>query len=178
MSSKAENKPAATSHLKDLILLFSIPLAIAILAAAIIYIPRWMAHPTYDFIYSVCQDYRCKNSYVVDSAGHVTQESNKSASQPEYPEYYDSTAILRYYDASEDVTRSMSFEEAKKYVLDTSSRAPDGYTLVQEDSRGSFLFWGGYDEGWYLKKGLKKKPVELSGTSYLNQNNFLGWVKK
>lgn len=166
-------KSGTSSHLKDLLLLFAIPIAIAVFAAAVIYIPTLFAKPTYDFIYSVCEDYDCRNSYSVSSTGNVSQDSTNS-------DYYNGTASLRYYDSSNDSTRSLSLEEAKGYRLNTSSKSPDGYTLARESSSGGFLFWGDYDEGWYLKDGAKKKKVELTTTSSYHSRDIklLGWVNK
>lgn len=163
-----------TSHLKDLLLLFAIPIGIAIVAAAAVYVPRLLAHPSYDFIYSVCNDYRCKNSYSVDAAGHVAQDSSDLDS------YADHRASLRYYDSSDNSFKNLALEEARKYQLDTSSKSPDGYTLTKNNSGSGFLFWGDYSEGWYLKDGAKKKKVEVTATdSYYSPTvTFLGWVIK
>jgi hypothetical protein len=171
-----KTKTANSSHLKDLLLLFAIPIAIAVFAAIIIYVPRLLAHPKYDFIYSVCSNYSCKDSYSVDGTGHVMQDNSSTVDQ----NYYDQPASLRYYDASSDSTRSLTLQESKQYRLDTSSRSPDGYTLSKESSDSGFLFWGNYDEGWYIKSGAKTKKVELAvSDSYYSQGvTFLGWVNK
>lgn len=164
-------KPSPT---KDLILLFAIPIGIAILAAAIIYTPRLFANPKYDFIYSLCDDYDCRESYSVDATRRVSQKNISGR------DYAGGAATIRYYDADTDATRSLTLEEAQRYRLDTSSKSPDGYSLSREDTGGGFLFWGDDDEGWYLKKGLQKKSVELStaGSYYSRDINFLGWVEQ
>lgn len=174
----AQNTPEnarVKSHIKDIVLLFAIPVGIALLAAAVIYIPRLLANPKYDFVYAVCEDYRCGESYTVD-AGHVVKESN-----PAMPEYYVHTTHLMYYNAAADSTRSITLEEAQQHRLDASSKSPDGYTLSWESSNTGFLFWGHADSGWYLKNGAKKKRVELANSNsyYYSQNvTFLGWVNK
>lgn len=161
-----------SSHLKDLFLLFAVPIGIAIIAALIVYVPRFLAHPTYDFIYSTCNDYSCKDSYTVDKDGHVTTQYNTLDL-----DYYRGTVSLRYYDASRDSTRGITLEEAKRYKLDTSSKSPDGYTLAQANEGGSgFLFWRDYDDGWYLQDGAKKRKVDLATNSM--SVTFLGWVTK
>lgn len=169
-------KKINSSHLKDLFLLFAIPTAIAVFAAAVVYVPRLFANPKYDFIYSVCENYRCKNSYSVDAMGYVTQDFLSSSNN----DYYDRTASLRYYDSSNDSTRSLTLEETRMYQLNTSSKSPDGYILVSESSGSGFLFWGDYDEGWYLKNGAKKQKVELTNNSsyYSGSVKFLGWINK
>lgn len=170
------NHKKTSSHLKDLLLLFAIPIGIAVFAAAVIYIPRLLANPKSDFIYSTCDDYRCRSSYSVDSSGNVIQ--NYSSSQN--LDYYDRNAELRYYDSSNDSTRSITLEEAKRFRLNTSSKSTDGYTLSRESTDSGFLFWGDYDQGWYLKNGAKKKKVELTNNdSYYSRDvQFLGWVNE
>lgn len=171
MPTKNSNKP---SHLKDLILLFAIPIGIAVFAAIAVYAPRLFADPKYDFIYSVCSSYDCNYDYNVDSSGYVSQYSRNR-------DYYNGTSTLRYYSAKDDSTRSLTLEEAKRYQLNTSSKSPDGYSLVREDSDSGFLFWGNYDSGWYLKDGAKKKKVELSNdSSYYSSRDikFLALINK
>lgn len=169
-------KSKNSSQLKDLFLLFSIPIGIALFAAAAIYIPRLMADPKYDFIYSLCNSYDCRDSYAVDSTGRVTKELIDSPSL----RYDNNVSTLRYYDTANDSTRSLTFEEAQKYRLNTSSKSPDGYTLSQEQRSSGFLFWGGGSEGWVLKDGAKKKKIELfnDGSYYSRNITFLGWVEK
>lgn len=170
----AKNKP---SHLKDLLLLFAVPAGIALLAAIIIYTPRLFANPTYDFIYSYCASYSCRDDYRVDSAGFVVYGGLSQADNFNNP---DRRASLRYYDARTNSTKGISLEEVQKYTLDASSRSPDGYALSREERSGGFLFWGDYGHAWYLKDGLKKKSIDLSvsGPSYTTQVEFLGWVKQ
>ncbi len=175
MSGKTTQQVNSPSHLKDLLLLFAIPIAIAVFAAGVIYIPRLLANPKYDFIYSACDDYRCLNNFAVDGTGHVVQDYSRSAD-----DYYSRAASLRYYQYASDSTRSLTLEESKQYRLNTSSKSPDGYSLARETSSSGFLLWGDYDDGWYLKNGAKKKRVELStsGSYYSREIKFLGWVNK
>lgn len=168
--------PASTqkpSHLKDLLLLFAIPTAIAVFAAVVVYVPRLLANPTYDFIYVYCGDYRCRDSYLLDGDHRIVRNADND-------EYYDSISSLRYYDAEQDATRALTLEEATQYELDGLSKSPDGYTLVREETDSGFLFWGEYDAGWYLKNGTKKQKVTLAtqDSYYDDEIDFLGWVKQ
>ncbi|CAN5672808.1 hypothetical protein BH23PAT2_BH23PAT2_03270 [soil metagenome] len=176
MTPKATKKPNQPSHLKDLILLFGIPISIAIFAAIVVYTPRFFANPKYDFIYSICNNYACRDSYSVDSTGYVSREYTNSSNL----NYYNDSGTIRYYDAKNDSTRSLTLDEAKRYRLNTSSKSIDGYTLIREQTGSGFLFWGDYDSGWYLKNGSKKKEVELSnnGSYYSRDIKFLGWVNQ
>ncbi len=167
---KKLNQP---NNLKDVILLFAVPIGVAVLAAIVVYAPRLLAKPTYDFIYSVCDDYSCNYEFNVDSTGYVSQYSTND-------KYYSGTSVLHYYDAKKDATRSLTYEEAKRYLLSTSSKSPDGYSLTREVNDSVFLFWSDGNSGWYLKNGAKKKKVTLStnSTYYSQDIKFLGWVNK
>lgn len=173
MAKKTVHKSGQPSHLKDIVLLFAIPIGIATFAAIAVYTPRLFANPKYDFIYSVCDSYACNYNYSVDSSGYISQYNTNR-------EYDSGTATLRYYNASDDSTKSLTLDEAKRYQLNTSSKSPDGYSVAREDNDNGFLFWGDYDSGWYLKNGMKKKKVELStSTSYYSRDvKFLGWINK
>lgn len=174
MAVDTTKKTLKNSHFKDLLLLFSIPLGIAVFAAVVIYVPILFANPKSDFIYSNCDDYRCNTSYSVDPAGNISQDYPITVR----PDYSNLTSSLRYYDASTDSTRGLTLEQAKAYQLNTSSKSPDGYTLTRENSGGGFFFSGDTYNGWYLKNGAKKKKVELTtnGSYYSSEIKLLGWV--
>ena len=169
-SVKKNNQP---NQLKDLVLLFAIPIGIAVFAAIVAYAPRLLADPKSDFIYSVCSNYDCNYDFSVDSSGYVSQYSMNN-------EDFNGVSTLRYYNANDDSTRSLTLEEAKRYQLNTSSKSPDGYSLLRDESNSGFLFWGNDESGWYLKSGAKKKKVELStnGSYYSSDVKFLGWINK
>lgn len=165
------NNSKASNHIKDLLLLFAVPIAIAVIAALVVYVPKLLANPKYDFIYTVCDSYNCKDDYTVDKTGNITVQYHTLELG------YGGTASLRYYDAAHDSTKGVTLEEAKQYRLDASSKSPDGYTLTRENENGhGFLFWGNYDDNWYLKDGIKKKKVDLASESM--GIKFLGWVNK
>jgi hypothetical protein len=164
------------NHLKDLVLLFAIPIGIAIFTAAAIYIPRLLADPKYDFIYSVCDNYDCEDSYSVGATGHIIKEPSK----PSNSTYGKGISTIRYYDTVNDSTKSLMLGEAQKYKLNRSSKSPDGYSLAQDNSDSGLLFWGNHGKDWYLKDGSKKKKIELiNNESYYSQDiTFLGWIEK
>lgn len=173
MFNKAAKKSNQPSHFKDLALLFAIPIGIALLAAIIIYTPRLLANPKNDFIYSVCSDYDCSYNFNVNRTGRISQYNLDTS-------YYGSEPILKYYNAKDGSTRSLTSEDAKRYHLNSSSKSSDGYSLVREESGGDFLFGGNYKSNWYLKNGAKKKKVELfTGDSYGSSDiKFLGWIEE
>lgn len=163
-----------TSYLKDLALLFAIPAGVAIFAIIIVYTPKLLANPRYDFIYSTCSSMECKYDFYVDSSGGVAQSEISS-------NYHEKQPTLRYYSVKDDSSKSLTLNEAKHYHLDTSSKSPDGYSLVKQEPRGG-LFSSGYsDYGWYLKDGIKKRKIEIPSdyVYYFSPDiKFLGWVKQ
>ena len=164
------NKP---NHLKDLLLLFGVPIAIAVFSALVIYTPRLLANPEYDFIYAHCPDYGCANTFSVDGSGSITEQSTSR-------DYYRGNMELYYYDVKKDSSKRLDRYQARGYDLDTSSKSPDGYAFIRETSSGGFLFWDEQNDGWYLKNGAKKKRIDLgiNDSYYSSEIKFLGWVKK
>jgi hypothetical protein len=173
MVNKPAGKHARPSYIKDLILLFAVPLLIAVVAAALVYIPRAMAHPTYDFVYSYCREYGCADDYSVDD-GRIVQTAPTGG-----PSISSANATLYYYNISDNSTKSLSYNEAKQYRLNPSSKSPDGYSLEMHSGYGG-LFGGDDGRGWFLKNGAKQKVVKLSSgaDTYSEQIKFLGWVNR
>lgn len=177
MPGKDNKESHRPSYLKDLILLFSIPAAVAVLAAAVIYGPRLFANPTSDFLYYSCREHRCDSRYHVGKDGLIVREKLAAVYGTQYP---GEDPTIYYYDVQKDATRTITFEEARELRLDNSSRSPDGYVLTRENTGGGFLFRGSSDSGWYLKNGAAKKEVDLQyyDDYYYDEGEFLGWVKK
>lgn len=176
-----------SSRVKDLFLLFSIPLAISVMAAAAVYVPRLLANPTYDFVYTYCEDYDCADTYSAASDGRVTMNVVSSSSSPSSPlssssqnRYNDSVARLAYFDVASGASKLIDYNEAQKYQLSTSSISPDGYSLVRAGDDGGSLFGGNYSVAWHLEDGMKKRPIKLAGSdsNYSNNIKLLGWVRR
>lgn len=153
----------AKKHLKEILLLFSVPIGIILIIVAFLYVPRLFANPTHDFIY--CEGYSCDSRFVVDTNGKLTLSTESARNS--YRDYR-----LYYYDAKRDATRPIQLADAESYLLDASSKSPEGYTLEQNTNGGGFLFWSDYSRNWSLKKGFATKPVALSGSDI----TFIGWV--
>ena len=167
MPQKAQPNQART-HLKEIILLFSVPIGVIALVIAFLYIPRLFAHPEHDFIY--CEGYYCENAFSVDSNGHlVTKNTTDTYDRYAYREY-----SLRYYDVAKDSSRPVQPEDAQNYLLDPSSKSPDGYVLRRTANNGGFLLYGSYNSGWSLNKGLISKPLTFNS----NDITFIGWISK
>ena len=165
-------EPKPHSVTKEFLLFLSIPLAVILILAIVLQGPSLFAKPKYDFIYSLCQDYSCDGSYIVNAEGRMTYEQNDSG--------YSDTPTLYYYSEVQHSTRQITSTEANGYALNSSNVSPDGYTLWQNNGADNgFLFWGsGGDGNWYLKDGAKKKQLNLTTGSYGEGVHFLGWIKQ
>lgn len=160
---KQEPNPQTKAHVKDFALLFSVPLGAIVLILAFLYIPRFFAHPSYDFIY--CEGYSCNEKFLVGPTGRL-----QASTDTDYFVY-----SLYYYDVRRDATRPLQIDEAINYQLDPASKAPDGYTLKHSARDSGFLLWGGnYNDNWSLQKGIPSKPVALDMGG--SDKKFIGWV--
>lgn len=167
MTKKEVPPQTSKQHIRDILLLFSIPIGIIAVLIAFLYVPRLFAHPAYDFIY--CEGYKCDDRFSVDPNGNlqVAPEDDRRYS-------YSYDADLFYYDVQRDATRPLQADEATRYRLDATSKSPDGYTLKYSSGGGGLLFWGGGQRSWSLNKGLASKPLEID-VRY-GDNTFIGWV--
>ena len=161
---------------RDLALLISVPLLLAVILAAVVYLPRVFAKPAHDFIYAACASYRCEQQVTVQ--GEALHISNQQTDL--YKKLQNGESVeLYYYDVSNQSSRPVTEEEARMYRLDNSSRSPDGYVLTRQSSSSRFLFWDSGTSNWVLKNGLLKKTVDLGDREYYYDNSitFVGWVK-
>lgn len=156
-------------HLKELLLLFSVPVGIVFVIVAFLYVPRMLANPSYDFIY--CTGHTCDNQYTVSSSGEINTPEGSIG------RYSYDPSSLRYFDIEDDASRPITIDDAKNYRLSAKSKSPDGYTLERHTQSGG-LFSFNYEESWSLKKGLLSKPVTLSSNqhAYSSNTSFVGWV--
>lgn len=154
----------ARKHLKEIVLLFSVPIGIIAIIVAFLYVPRLFAHPGYDFIY--CSGYSCDNRFSVNPSGELTVSTENTR-------YSFDESSLYYYDVERDASRPIHSDEASRYKLDATSKSPDGYTLKRSSGSSGFLFWSEYHRSWSLSKGVVSQPVTLSTGS---DNRFIGWV--
>ncbi len=175
MTSHPPSPRNTSSTLKDLLLLFGIPVAVIVLAIGIVYLPRLFAHPGYDFIYSSCADYSCNGSFTVDSAGTVSATPSASRYYDQYP-----ARTLYYYDIATDTSRQIDIAEARAYHLVGTTTSPDGYQLERSAHDGGFFFWGSTarTDAWYLADGAKKRHVTITSENRSNQIDLVGWVAK
>ncbi|HEU0266205.1 MAG TPA: hypothetical protein VFQ70_01100 [Candidatus Saccharimonadaceae bacterium] len=166
---KAETKSTTREHIRDLFLLFAVPIAVAIIVAIVLIVPHLFAHPKYDFIY--CSGYDCQSNYSVSSSGILTpvKESQYSPLDP---------SSLYFYNIATDAAQPLTLKQAARYHLSQTSKSPDGYTFQSDSSDSGFLFWGGNSGTitYKLRNGAAIKSVNLLGD---NSNiNFIGWVQR
>lgn len=178
--------PKSPSSMKREFLLFmSIPAGIILLVILFLFVPRLLARPVYDFIYTYCPDYDCYNM-VVDSSGIIANPNPSNPFNNSLRNGYENTyrrnaPDIYYYDIKQDAARRISLSEAGGYRLNSTSVAPDGYRLQQStDSGGGFLLWGySGDYQWYLQKGsLTKKSLHLEPQNSYHDIKLVGWVEK
>lgn len=174
----AEPKQNSSSTKKEFLLFLSIPVAIILIVASIVLVPSLFAKPKFNFVYSYCPDYFCGQGYAIDKSGTVTMKEGLSTLNLSY---YNKQPDLYLHDMSTGASKKISLADANNLRLNSSNVSPDGYVLKQNSSSsGSFLFAiESSDDSWYLENGLKKKKVNLTGTSnsYRGNINFLGWVE-
>ncbi len=170
---KHSNK-TKNNKLKEVILLFTIPIIIILLVIGLSVIPQLIAKPSTNFIY--CKGYNCEQAFEVNNAGIISSKLNNKETPDLYnwqSERASNANTLYLYDVSLDSYKPISLEEAKTYKIDPSSKSPQGYSFVEADSSGGFLFYSNGERGWILKKDFAYKRLEID--SYDIQ--FIGWVK-
>lgn len=178
MAAKTAPVSKPTSTKKEFLLFISIPFALILLVLLVTVVPSLFARPAYDFIYSYCPSYSCRNDFVVDSYGHLKEVSSQTISD------YPATAQLYYHNTANNSSKKIELAEAMSYTLDASNVSKDGYSLsAGSNSDGGFLFWGynSDQDAHYLKKGsfVKSKALNLGINNYDSRNlALIGWVQK
>ena len=169
-----------------LIVGLAIPVLMIIFVALAVYLPTFLAHPKYGFVFSTGDTYASNygNHYsVVD--GKIVKTTVPDPKKPELLLPYPNTNAISLfvYDPKIDNVRSITFAEAEKLNVDISPKSPDGYTLERGDSNGGIfeLFGSNRDyNSWYLKSGLVSKKIYLTSPSqsyyYNGYGQFLGWI--
>ncbi len=168
-----------------LIIGVTIPIVMIILIAASLYIPGLFAHPKYNFIYNngVGDPYYCEFTQYFVQGGVLQKRPVPQSQQTEYNQPYcklvDPVKIF-LHDVQKNQSSEITFEQAQKYQLSTSSKSPDGFEIIPGTNGGGFIFGssGDYNTKFLRGHGASKK-LNLN-TSINNYNNytFLGWIIK
>ena len=156
---------------KSYALLVGIPLSLLVLLATAVFVPRFLAHPEQDFIYSKCLSYRCSDEVLVLD-GHISKQVKQTSYYDDatYPYYTHSTELF-YYDVSDGVSRKISLEEADRLTLDDFEESKDGYRFEAQRSTSRFM----QEPRWMLRNGIMTKPLNVSPA--YKSVTFIGWVK-
>lgn len=165
-------KAGGLSPAREFLLFLSIPITVIVVVAAIVQGPSLFARPSYDFIYSVCDDYDCTGNYTISTNDRVafTPDDNEDGAT--------SKPTLYYYSETSQVSRQITMKQASDYRLDTSNVSPDGYILWQDSGSDSGLLSTGGDGSWYLKHGAKRKQLKLNTDNvYDNNVQLIGWTR-
>jgi len=164
-----------------LILALSIPILMIILVAAFIYFPGVGKKPKVNFLYATGTNvaYGYGSLYSVNNGGIVENI------YPENDPYFKYSrpvgdVQLYIYNVETNESKEITFEESKKLKLDPSAQSSDGYEVVNGNSGGDGLFFGGSGDSnhKYLRGHNRSRQLnlKLAGAYYYGNFQFLGWV--
>jgi hypothetical protein len=183
-----------------LVMGISLPVLLVILFFLTSVLPKSLGTPPqYELLFSVVRyDYQTAATpnfdfIVRDEKLVVRTGKNDSANPARY------TRKLLAYDARTESVRDIPFDlapieklgeqaemvlpETQNMIIDTSSRAPDGYSFEGPSYGGgglmSELFFGGYRNAGYRvvkDKAAYKIPNAFGDTYYAGNIQFIGWV--
>lgn len=167
----------------SLIVGIAIPVFMIIAVAATIYLPRFLAHPSFDFVFTVDGSYSNQTTYFVNDQGKLQKAPIKPSTDtgavyysPPLPQ------ILYLYDAQKSVVREISFDEASHLHINTASESPDGFMVTSSDDdmyNGIFpIIFGGnstYNARYLTGHGYRLR-VQIPDNGYMYSFTFLGWV--
>jgi len=168
-----------------LIIGISIPILMILFVAGSIYLPGLFIKPQVDFLYVNGDD----NYYYYNSGYQYTVVNDKitknDVKQPADPSLKPPQVEqkLYIYDVTENVSREISLEEAKKLDLNSNTISPDGFEVVygSRNDGGFPFFWGGGTDynARYLKGHNVSRKVNLpmTGSPYYSGMHFIGWIK-
>ncbi|MEI8337586.1 MAG: hypothetical protein WCF92_00385 [bacterium] len=174
-----------------LIIGISLPIVFIIIISAVIFIPSISIRPQYNFIYtSGNNQYQYNqiysNTYSVENNQLVLQTVPVQIEQKNNPNIkVIEDSILYLYDVKNNTSHQITFDEAKKYIVDAGPSSPDGYTVKYEyNNSGIFDLFGGSQNngsGLFIEKDNGKKA--LTGMTNNNQYSYygdfklIGWIK-
>jgi hypothetical protein len=153
----------------SLVIALALPVALVVVLAAFLYLPRLWVQPQHNFIYSTSYDlYRVENNRVVKKP-----DSNSS-----YYSYMNNVGGIYLYDVQTQTSRELSLAEAQGYSLSSDQTSPDGFIMEEDYGSGGLLGeifgGGGYSNYHYLRKGNVTVKLNISTNNYVT---FIGWVK-
>ncbi len=172
-----------------LIVGLAIPVLMVVAVAISIYLPQATLDPKTDFVYvvgnypfysertnsnkSIEHEYSLIDGYLTDKSFEVTYEGGRD------PVSYNDPVFFRY-NAEEDTSQQLSFEEVQKLTLNDSMKSPEGLEVTHGRNDGFPLFFYDSDnyKDVYLKgdRASKKINVHTGSDEYVSNFQFIGWV--
>ena len=166
----------------------ALPIIFIILISIIVFVPPLFIKPQNNFLYII------ENNYYTYNQGYLNEYkvvNGQLALDPlpipkNRPDLKLTEAPTLYlYNVKTNTSQQISFEEAKRYVLDPGPSSSDGYIVKYEyNNSGIFSIFGGSNgdiNGYFIEKGSGKKKLDgmLVNNTYSYQANFkfIGWIK-
>ncbi len=174
-----------------IVVAFLLPFLFIIGVLLTTYIPSRLLKTNYNFVYAVCDNnnrYNCE-SYL----GDIYKVTNNRLEMVERNDRvgYDYDLImdideninthLFIYDVETNTSNEITFSDAQNLNLSNLISSPEGVIVSSGyDYGGSFIFGGRSNYRTYLKKGDKRKEIDLIyGDEYYQRNyKFIGWIIK
>jgi len=161
----------------------ALPIILIIIIAAVIYIPRFLVDPQYDFIYfeenwnsrfstTECTEYEISEGRF-KRIGEIEEHLQETC--------YSDGALFYIYDVSEKESREISIDEVESLEIAKGYTSPDGFIFLRKYSNmGIFEIFGGTHEvKWYLEKDGVRLPLNLEEkVSLYSEPQFIGWIIK
>ncbi len=168
-----------------LIIGIALPILFIIVISVVIFVPSLYVKPAHDFIYTTTDRYVYNQlptyAYAVQSGKIALDPIQRSPSTNQNITYTTDMPTLYRYDTKNNTIHTITFEEAKAFMLDAGPSSPDGYIVGYEYNHdGIFeLFGSGNDNrGYYISKGnAKKKLPGITSDIYSNNLKLIGWIK-
>ena len=159
-----------------LIVGITLPIALVVLIAAVIYIPAMFAKPpVVDFIfvdnnYSYGQHYEVRRGKILLVEDYIPEPPAKR--QPELePQIY-------RYDLEQDKAVTLTQKEAEQLTIDPAQYSSDGFLVSQGGGGGGifpFFFFDEGRQGVYIRKGAYSEQLNYP-SSDIWRYQFLGWI--
>jgi len=165
-----------------IIIAFSLPFILVFVLFISVFISNASIKPEYNFLYTEKSYYLGKtyeHEYaIVDSKITKIPNSLLKNEIPPVTGRKDAPDIFMY-DVKNQVVKMITFEEARRYVLDPSPSSPDGYSIRYEYGHSGIFELFGSDNnrrGYFItKKSAEKKLEGISLSS--GQFHLIGWIK-
>ena len=162
----------------------SLPVLLVLITMALVYIPRYVIKPQYNFIYWT-NPYGSNIVYAIENNKLTRQQLSQTAPVSGYqlnsnPNFDQSKLFL--YEAWKNQIRPISFEEASNFYVNSDLTSKDGFGFTSPgyggDSLVGFFFGAGERyNGHNLVLKHQKSSFTVPVPEYSYDVRFLGWVE-